>query len=884
MKIQEIDIKNFRGYGEAPNESDGFFKFKNLDKPDIVLITGHNGYGKTSLYEAIEWCMTDDIKALRKHTENVNQKTTLKKSHYLKFQSIYDDNEQEKKREVIVRIIFDNGRQLIRKTTCGSLHENEYSSSVMDETGKIMREDVEKNEVKLFIKEYTGQPVENLFRLNFCGQAYTQDLVSDTNAKERGGIWLSFLGMNVINDIIAKSDAKSNPNLSKKCIGVTNTIKDKKSIQEKINELFQMNNWGTIDAYCNQVNEKIKEINNFEEELKRIGIKQGLPLKTETVPDIVETIEKSNILSEKMQNSYNKHIREKENCVKERFIREYMRTKGFLHKAEIYEQFDLGKHQLDLNQYLEREETYQKTLEEVDKRELEINNCIIAKFNNIQEVNFLTKSLVQQYENAEEIYNKIYLKSQQYGLTNNEKIKLLDIRRIYGYSKGYENQITTYKTKLDEMYKALRDIEGINQSQKDMLLSVQSFVNRSENVKQCPVCGSKEFYGIEESAKDKLLAIIENKIAAGNDKVKKYNTDIISLESIVKRWEMSYNEKVWKKYVQVMDNLERVTNKIIQEILCYLCGMKECNQKMLNTLSKKREKVQKIINDYNSFISEYDVENRVLEKEIVRIKKVNQNLEKVLEDRFQISLENIENTECKKIIKIKELKAMINIEGKVIKLLEDVQEFDLGKSNLELLNKYAKHEGDSGKLEKKEKVYKKALEYRANINKVAKNIQNDMLKKYIENNRMINVVYGFINPHPFFRTIKIDNGKSEMNIKSTEREDVFLDHVFSEAQMKVLSLSIFLGLNLSVKNSRFEQIYIDDPVQSMDDINMVSFIDFLRAIRASKNINKNFIIGTHDDNFSKLLKIKFRYHTYIEYHFEAYSKEGPVIRTIEHIN
>ena len=37
------------------------------------------------------------------------------------------------------------------------------------------------------------------------------------------------------------------------------------------------------------------------------------------------------------------------------------------------------------------------------------------------------------------------------------------------------------------------------------------------------------------------------------------------------------------------------------------------------------------------------------------------------------------------------------------------------------------------------------------------------------------------------------------------------------------------------------------------------------------------MIGTHDDNFSKLLKIKFRHRSYIEYHFEAYSEEGPIV-------
>lgn len=51
---------------------------------------------------------------------------------------------------------------------------------------------------------------------------------------------------------------------------------------------------------------------------------------------------------------------------------------------------------------------------------------------------------------------------------------------------------------------------------------------------------------------------------------------------------------------------------------------------------------------------------------------------------------------------------------------------------------------------------------------------------------------------------------------------------------------------------------VDDPVQSLDDINEVSFIDLLRALIQSKEVDKNCIISTHDHNFSQLMKIKLR--------------------------
>ena len=159
MRIKEIGIKNFRGYGENPDQEDGFYEFKDLDRPDIILLTGHNGYGKSSFYEAVEWCITDDIKALRKNTEGANQKATLRKSHYLKFQSLYDDRE----REVVVKILFDNGICFIRSTKYDSLHDTDYTSEVKDGSGKI----IGKDKIREFLADESGQSADNFFKLCF---------------------------------------------------------------------------------------------------------------------------------------------------------------------------------------------------------------------------------------------------------------------------------------------------------------------------------------------------------------------------------------------------------------------------------------------------------------------------------------------------------------------------------------------------------------------------------------------------------------------------------------------------------------------------------------------------------------------------------------------
>lgn len=286
------------------------------------------------------------------------------------------------------------------------------------------------------------------------------------------------------------------------------------------------------------------------------------------------------------------------------------------------------------------------------------------------------------------------------------------------------------------------------------------------------------------------------------------------------------------------------------------------------------------VNKYEEFKSKYGLEKKTLDEIIKVEEKAGQWMKSVLTEKYQLELNSAEYPEVKKEKKFMNLVRKINREKKVIDALTDLLKYDIGAENVELLKRYEKVSNIDAvpKLEQKEILYQNAADFRTDVNKIAKKIQNDMIYNYITSNNMIKIIYKMINPHPFFRDFQIKKNGAETNIEFQQKDNIYLDHLFSEAQIQVLSLSIFLGLNLSVKNSRFEQVYIDDPVQSMDDINMVSFIDLIRSIKKSKRISQNMVIGTHDFTFSKLVKIKFRNYSFIEYMFESYSKEGPVLK------
>lgn len=128
---------------------------------------------------------------------------------------------------------------------------------------------------------------------------------------------------------------------------------------------------------------------------------------------------------------------------------------------------------------------------------------------------------------------------------------------------------------------------------------------------------------------------------------------------------------------------------------------------------------------------------------------------------------------------------------------------------------------------------------------------------------LINEIYGRIDPHPEFKAIEFkcdftgDSGpRLEILIRDKSNKLSAPNFHFSTAQLNILSLSIFLAKAINRKNSSYpiDAILIDDPIHSMDSINILSIIDTLRNI--SKTLNKQIIISTHDENFFKLLKKK----------------------------
>lgn len=128
------------------------------------------------------------------------------------------------------------------------------------------------------------------------------------------------------------------------------------------------------------------------------------------------------------------------------------------------------------------------------------------------------------------------------------------------------------------------------------------------------------------------------------------------------------------------------------------------------------------------------------------------------------------------------------------------------------------------------------------------------------NKDVINLIYRRIEPHPKLTTIDFktdfnERGEPRLLITTGNDDDKVNPILFlSAGQVNVLSLSIFLARCFEYGNKEVETIFMDDPIQNLSDINVLSFIDLLRTLITTHN--KQIVISTHDEKFFRLLQNK----------------------------
>ena len=136
--------------------------------------------------------------------------------------------------------------------------------------------------------------------------------------------------------------------------------------------------------------------------------------------------------------------------------------------------------------------------------------------------------------------------------------------------------------------------------------------------------------------------------------------------------------------------------------------------------------------------------------------------------------------------------------------------------------------------------------------------KEDYLKKFIEENKslIIDIFQAIHSPREFL-DIDFENGNLDKIylIRENNQTRVPLTQI-SSGQRAALSISIFLALNKKIISGPPFVIF-DDPISYIDDLNILSFFDYLRDL--TMYAKKQIFFTTASCKIASLFKRKFEF-------------------------
>lgn len=482
-----------------------------------------------------------------------------------------------------------------------------------------------------------------------------------------------------------------------------------------------------------------------------------------------------------------------------------------------------------------------------------------------------------KYQNYEELLNRIDVATQ-------ENIELEKLEEQIRKNKDRKEEIDTELTKLigdvgnkvksiSDEYKRKYSIES--QKVKPLQITMQIW---SETIRiSDDICNNlKDKYLTEEldisiyeqvCGKENELNSQKQKIVGETEKIldsiKNANSKTVELEQQIKNCQL--------RILQMEEENNEISTKKL-----YIEVKKDLEEKKLYISDYNRIQMESLLkNKSNELVEMQKTLNRELDS--CHIEKMRPKDEYVTDsnecqkeiNKLQIEISSFV-IRCEKLLGVVEDEPLDKItifnedlKIKVTSIIERIQkETDIlvGLSRLKeqkmWMNKKQNIETNKEKLEYLDKRIEKLQE--------SKNYVEDyIVEKTNEyfNSDIINQIYNKIDPHPTMKHIKFITQKEKGVLKTriftydeTDSNQMSPVVYLSSAQVNILSLCIFLSKVLSEKNTTFNTIFIDDPIQHLDGINLLSFIDILRTI--TTDLGRQIVISTHNEQFYKLLKVK----------------------------
>lgn len=752
FKISQLKIKNFKCIDEIE------FSF---DSNNLIVFDGPNGYGKTTIFEAIEILFTEKPRRFR--DVNLDARYTFLDS------PIHKSNDLEVELELILNDGNETEHSIKRvfPKSIGKSKSNNISQIFNDSTLFIDNE-----ESTYDILEQTLD-FSNLYKLYSVLNYVEQDENTYFLKKDPKDRYDSFLvsllgGEEERNELIKITQCS------------TEIFKRKKQYKERIGELEKLNyDFSSLNSelsYKRLISDKDFEWDKSE--IKNTVLDINISYLNE-VDKISYLFENKSLLNDielisKLNNYSNLTFAEE-------FSKNY---------------WSITNYQFLENEYSTRNK---------NEREIKNNN---SKIELIEKQNFTDLN--------DESFKDFLLKKEE--LKINIEEFLVKIRLV----KSLQESLSLQNTILSNFKDRRQDLVDFRNVHKD-------HINLGDG--ECPTCG---FDWKTNEQLIEQISVTQQKIFRDyliNNKNFEEQKELLINENLnpIKEFLIKENNSLDEEnkklirndeFLELKDRFENLKNKFDHFLELFVLNKKDELVSLVN--NRAVENIDEIIKKVYSFIND----NKPKISEEIEINSVLADFEnyfnKSLEVLEQVSSDDI--LDKKKYVQLQYLKSIDS----------ELQSFKLKHNKLKTIE---------DKLNSIIKVYdQKIKDYTEEIiNKISipfhiytgKILQNHSLGSGL--------------------SIEFETGKQKQVYIRPTCKDQEVAYLLSSGQLSATVISLMLVLNKVFNQSKLGTILIDDPLQTLDEINTHSLVELLKY-----NFNdQQLILSTHEDRYSKFIRYKY---------------------------
>lgn len=779
-RIKSVRLKNFKCF-----DSSKYYEFILDDKKNPIILTGPNGFGKTTFFDAIELIFSKRITrfnvTIEKGNMDLQKNVLLNEADSDGFIVCTLINEQRECLSLFAKI--DHGMHKVAYSdsiTYGIMHESistedldKYIAECSDWRGSITEFDEIKYSKENFAVYYYVSQAESV---HFLKQSITQRKDAMNALLDLGDVdnWIIFLQ----EKLIGKN--ASSPNV---------IINDEiKSLDTKINEdIDQLKSIGAIG----ESDEKYEFFH-----IIQLEATDSIPLWDSEKIDGVDIIELEKGVRDIDRISY--------------LVKDYEDYKNYLWNKKLEAAIASGTDDFILSHvYVENEKIDIDRIKQV----IESNNRTIEIFNN------------SAFLRQKDIIPKVYSAE---GMTKLKQLfpecVLFDIEEV---------EITC--SKLNEMDKTLSSKQAVIKKLENARAALQEANEKlNENGDKCPYCGHP--YGESKKLKEAYEAAHALLEEENGEELNNYNELLKQLGEIIKESKTALNKEIGTfdeaDISAILDEVKQLSSfvsdkKRVENVEILIPFAKV--DKAFENMGKQEQKIelQRMFiaakktfanEDFTYNLTSYDYDG--LLKEYPTIEWSEQKL-----------LLNEQMVNSKKSY----IKAAINSK-------KNEKANEINTRIRENVRKWQCWKGIREELKNIQKIYSDAID----------SYKNQILKKL----RVPLLIYTGKILQDYQNGLGVFISKDEMRFVTNGDVKHDILNTFSSGQLSGFVLAFLFSMNKQyVKESEDDLgfILIDDPVQTMDDINISSMIEVLRNDFKDRQI----ILSTHETDKENYILYKF---------------------------